>query len=106
MPDQVDPETVRVIIGHRVKKRLVARWPGDKKSPICPRCGGPAFGYPPLGRYKRCASCGYSNYYERKVRYTRRIIESGRSLNNKEMAILNNEVVPYLKILRPLEGAP
>jgi len=106
MPDQVDPETVRVIVGHRIKKRPVARWVGDKKSPICPRCGGPTFGYPPRGIYKRCTSCGYLNYYEKKVRHIRRILESGRPLDSQEIAVLNNEVVPYLKTLRPLEGVP
>jgi len=44
--------------------------------------------------------------YEKKVRYIRRILESGRPLDSQEIAVLNNEVVPYLKTLRPLEGVP
>jgi len=43
---------------------------------------------------------------EKKVRYIRRILESSRPLDSQEIAVLNNEVVPYLKTLRPLEGVP
>ena len=74
------------------RRKKVERHPGDKKSGICPRCGGNRYDFE--GRFKHCRSCGFHTFWELRIKIIKGLIKHGR-MDEVETNVLA-ECVKYI----------
>jgi len=68
---------LKEIVGFTFKRLRVTDRYGDKSSHLCPRCGKSGMFY--SGRFKSCIQCGYSNFYNQKIKVIRGAVKNGNT---------------------------